>query len=62
MIPLLIREADYVIMESTYGNRFHIETEDKLVQLARIVNKTLKKGGNLIIPAFCSRKNSGYNL
>mgnify|MGYP000032092074 FL=1 len=62
--PTLIREADYVIMESTYGNRFHIETEDKLVQLARIVNKTLKKGGNLIIPAFAVERTQDiiYNL
>jgi len=50
--PTYIKEADYVVMESTYGNRFHLETEDKLVQLARVIKKTIKKGGNLVIPAF----------
>ncbi|MFZ5943517.1 MAG: MBL fold metallo-hydrolase RNA specificity domain-containing protein [Bacillota bacterium] len=50
--PSQIEQADFLIMESTYGNRFHLETEDKLVQLARIIKKTMKKGGNLVIPAF----------
>ncbi|SMB96052.1 metallo-beta-lactamase family protein [Desulfonispora thiosulfatigenes DSM 11270] len=50
--PTMIDTADYVIMESTYGNRFHLETEDKLTQLVRIINKTMQKGGNLVIPAF----------
>jgi len=50
--PTIINEADVVIMESTYGNRYHLETENKPDVLARIVNKTLKKGGNLIIPSF----------
>jgi len=50
--PSKIKAADYIIMESTYGNRFHLETEDKVVQLARVIKKALRKGGNLIIPAF----------
>jgi len=50
--PSIIDHADFVIMESTYGNRFHLETEDKATQLERIINKTIRKGGNLIIPAF----------
>ncbi|NMA01588.1 MAG: MBL fold metallo-hydrolase [Clostridia bacterium] len=50
--PSIINHADYLILESTYGNRFHLETEDKLVELARIVKRTIRKGGNLIIPAF----------
>ena len=35
--PSVITEADYVIMESTYGNRFHLETEDKTQQFMRII-------------------------
>lgn len=50
--PSQITTADYIIMESTYGNRFHLETEDKVTQLARVIKKTMQKGGNLIIPAF----------
>jgi len=50
--PSVIAEADFVIMESTYGNRFHLETEDKMQQLMRIIKKTIRKGGNLVIPAF----------
>lgn len=50
--PSVITEADYIIMESTYGNRFHLDTEDKMLQLMRIIKKTIRKGGNLVIPAF----------
>jgi len=50
--PTLFTEADYVIMEATYGNRFHIETEDKMQRLMQIIKKTVRKGGNLVIPAF----------
>lgn len=47
-----IDEADYVIMESTYGNRLHDTPPDYAVELAKLLNATLKKGGNLVIPAF----------
>jgi len=50
--PTKIKDADVVIMESTYGNRYHIETENKLDALARVVTQTLQKGGNLVIPSF----------
>lgn len=50
--PTIVDEADVVIMESTYGNRYHLETENKNDLLARIINKTNKKGGNLVIPSF----------
>lgn len=50
--PTEIESADLVVMESTYGNRFHLETEDKLKVLASVVRKTHKKGGNLVIPSF----------
>ncbi len=50
--PTIIKQADVVVMESTYGNRYHIEAENKLETLARIVKTTQKKGGNLVIPSF----------
>ena len=50
--PTKIKKADVVIMEATYGNRYHIETENKLDALARVVMQTLQKGGNLVIPSF----------
>ena len=49
--PTLIDEADYVIMETTYGNRNH-EAFDKLETLADIVNEAVSQGGNVVIPAF----------
>jgi len=50
--PTCLTGADYIVMESTYGNRFHLETEDKIVSLKRVINKTLQRGGNVVIPAF----------
>lgn len=50
--PQEISGADYVIMESTYGNRLHKETADSAKQLAEIFNLTFKRGGNVVIPSF----------
>ncbi|WP_227766250.1 MBL fold metallo-hydrolase RNA specificity domain-containing protein [Zhaonella formicivorans] len=50
--PATILEADYVVMESTYGNRLHEHNEDKLDMLTGIIKETFSRGGNLIIPAF----------
>lgn len=50
--PQYLHHADYVVMESTYGNRLHEETEDLVWDLARIFDDTLKRGGNVIIPSF----------
>lgn len=44
--------ADYVIIESTYGDRLHGERADYKSQLAEIIQRTLDRGGNLVIPAF----------
>ena len=44
--------ADYVVVESTYGNRLHKGTEDSLEELADAVRTTFKRGGNVYIPAF----------
>lgn len=50
--PQYIKEADYVVMESTYGDRNHIRTRDHVTDLARIIQETLDRGGNVVIPAF----------
>lgn len=45
------READFVMIESTYGNRVH-DTSDPTEALGEIAERTVKRGGSLIIPAF----------
>jgi len=45
-------EADYVLVESTYGDRTHGEAKDIPGELARIINETHQAGGNVIIPSF----------
>lgn len=50
--PEYIAEADYVVMESTYGNRSHDAPPDFAVELAKVMNMTFTKGGNLVVPAF----------
>ena len=50
--PGFIKEADYVVMESTYGDRNHEPAEDYTEHLAEIIEKTFARGGNVVIPAF----------
>ncbi|MCL2366680.1 MAG: MBL fold metallo-hydrolase [Oscillospiraceae bacterium] len=50
--PQYLKEADFVVMESTYGDKSREEGEDKVAQLATVIDATLKKGGNVICPAF----------
>ena len=50
--PTIIKKADYVIMETTYGNRNHPENSTSINQLLDIVLKTIKMGGNVVIPSF----------
>ncbi|NLK78650.1 MAG: MBL fold metallo-hydrolase [Clostridiales bacterium] len=50
--PQYIKEADYVIMESTYGDRVHQNPPDYAKELARVCRETFQRGGNLVIPAF----------
>ncbi|MFZ5814863.1 MAG: MBL fold metallo-hydrolase RNA specificity domain-containing protein [Bacillota bacterium] len=50
--PAIIEEADYLVLESTYGNRMHEPVEDTRAALADVVRSTIAKGGNVIIPAF----------
>jgi len=49
--PVQYKEADYVLMESTYGDREH-DRHDIQTQLAEVVNDTVERGGNLLIPSF----------
>ena len=44
--------ADYVVVESTYGDRLHGERPDYLGQLTSILQQTFDKGGNVVIPSF----------
>jgi metallo-beta-lactamase family protein len=50
--PTVFDRADYVIMESTYGDRNHENPQDIDERLCKIVNNTVKAGGNLLIPTF----------
>ena len=50
--PVFISGADYVIMESTYGDRDHTEVWNYAADLARIIDEAMGRGGNVIIPAF----------
>ena len=49
--PEPVQQADYLLVESTYGNRVHPE-EHPVGELAAVINETAKRGGMLIIPAF----------
>ncbi len=50
--PTFIESADYVIIESTYGDKVHDNFVDVLRELATIVKETFDRGGNVLIPSF----------
>jgi metallo-beta-lactamase family protein len=50
--PEIIRHTDYLVMESTYGDRRHIRDGDPVEELAAILAEAKRSGGNVIIPAF----------
>ena len=50
--PQPIHEADYVVMESTYGDRNHEPPESYTEALAQLIDETFAQGGNVIIPSF----------
>lgn len=51
--PKQVEEADYVVIESTYGNRVHSEGRpDYVGDFSRILRETFEKGGNVVIPSF----------
>ena len=50
--PVKIKKADYVIMETTYGNRLHPANSTSIDELINITIDTVKRGGSVIIPSF----------
>jgi len=49
--PEVVPDADYIVIESTYGNRRH-DRSDALAALGKIIERTVQRGGTVIIPAF----------
>lgn len=49
--PTFIRETDYLVTESTYGDRRHNPTDPQVV-LAQVINRTIERGGVIVVPAF----------
>lgn len=50
--PNYVKQADYVIMESTYGDRTHGPRPDYVAELTKILQETFDRGGNVVVPSF----------
>jgi metallo-beta-lactamase family protein len=50
--PEMLPPVDYLVLESTYGNRLHAPLDTTMDTLADIINRTVERGGKIIIPAF----------
>ncbi len=50
--PTKIKKADYVVMETTYGDRLHDDNVNSVASLQNIIQATVKRGGNVVIPSF----------
>lgn len=50
--PVHAKTSDYVVIESTYGNRLHKNMEESIAELVSAVTSTFERGGNVIIPTF----------
>ena len=50
--PDFVREADYVVCESTYGNRLHKNKDETLLEILSILKQATEEGGNVLIPSF----------
>jgi metallo-beta-lactamase family protein len=50
--PEMVKGIDFMIIESTYGNRLHEDLSETETRLAQVVNETIESGGKIIIPAF----------
>ena len=50
--PTLFNEADYVLIESTYGDRLHEDSVSLTKQLAEVINSTVQARGNIVVPSF----------
>jgi metallo-beta-lactamase family protein len=49
--PVAVKKADYVVIESTYGDRTHAHTDPEDI-LGKVIDRTVQRGGTLVIPAF----------
>ncbi|MBI3594247.1 MAG: MBL fold metallo-hydrolase [Nitrospirae bacterium] len=49
--PVVVRRTDYLVLESTYGDRLH-DPADPGIVLSEVINRTVKRGGVLLIPSF----------
>lgn len=50
--PLPVAETDYLVIESTYGDRLHDKPGNTVGELAEVIQRTLDRGGNVVIPSF----------
>ena len=50
--PTMIEDADYLVMESTYGSRLHIKNDQKAEMFLNVVSETIDNGGTVVIPSF----------
>ena len=50
--PQPAKQADFVVIESTYGDRLHAQRPDYIKELTQIIQSTFDKGGNVVIPSF----------
>ena len=50
--PTMIEDADYLVMESTYGSRLHVRNDEKAKIFLDVVSETLDKQGTVVIPSF----------
>lgn len=50
--PAPVSQTDYLVIEATYGNRLHGDEDAAIEELGNIVRRTIKRGGNVVIPAF----------
>ena len=55
--PTKLKPADYLVLESTYGNRLHA-LDDPNAKLAAIINRTVKRKGVVVIPVFAVQPSS----
>ncbi|MBY0500624.1 MAG: MBL fold metallo-hydrolase [Alphaproteobacteria bacterium] len=49
--PKIVKTTDFLILESTYGNRLHSNTDPKQ-EIADVINRTIHRGGVIVVPAF----------
>ncbi len=50
--PTVFEQADYILVESTYGNRTHGSVDDIKDEIERVIRLTVEAGGNLVVPSF----------